>query len=105
MTGKAGLAVVAATFVLAVGYLLQLAMARIVLPADFAFLQESLALYMMAMLPLQPIGAVVTKQAARHESRLWSDVTRPSFVAFSLLLTIVVFVSTRVATPFGWDRG
>ena len=90
MTRSAGVAVLAALIVIGAGYLLQLGLGRSVLPAEFAFLQETLAFYMMATLPLQPIAAVVTKQAARHDDQFWSDLTRPAHIALPLLAALAL---------------
>lgn len=103
MTRSAGLAVLAAGIVIGAGYLLQLGLGRTVVPAEFAFLQETLAFYMMAMLPLQPIGAVVTKQSARHDDQSWSNLTRPSLIAILLLATVAVFTSAGRGRALGWD--
>jgi hypothetical protein len=103
MTSSAGLAVVAGVIVVAAGYFLQLGLGRSVVPAEFAFLQETLAFYMMAMLPLQPIGAVVTKQSARHEDQLWHEATRPSLIAIPLLGTLAVFVWAGQGGRLDWD--
>src|SRR5205807_5050951 len=103
MTRSAGMNVLAAVIVIGAGYFLQLGLGRAVVPAEFAFFQETLAVYMMAMLPLQPIAAVVTKQSALHQDRLWNDVTRPSLIAIPLLATIAIFVSAGRGTALGWD--
>src|SRR5437899_4995513 len=93
----------AALFVIGAGYFLQLGLGRTVVPAEFAFFQETLAVYIMAMLPLQPIAAVVTKQSALHQDRLWSDVTRPWLIAITLLAAVAVFVSAGRGNALGWD--
>ncbi len=103
MTRGAGMAVLAATIVIVAGYVLQLGLGRSVPPAEFAFLQETLAFYMMAMLPLQPIGAVITKQSARRDDRLWNNLTHRSVLVFSLLTTIALFVSTGRGSARQWD--
>jgi len=97
------MAVLAATIVIVAGYVLQLGLGRSVPPAEFAFLQETLAFYMMAMLPLQPIGAVITKQSARRDDRLWNNLTHRSVLVFSLLTTIALFVSTGRGSARQWD--
>ena len=101
MTRSAGVAVLAALVVIGAGYLLQLGLGRTVLPAEFAFLQETLAFYMMATLPLQPIAAVVTKQAARHDDQFWSNLTHPTFIALPLLVTLALLAWT--GRSHGWD--
>jgi len=103
VTRSAGMTLLAALFVIGAGYFLQLGLGRTVVPAEFAFFQETLAVYMMAMLPLQPIAAVVTKQSALHQDRLWNDVTRPSLIAIPLLATVAVFVSAGRGSALGWD--
>src|ERR1700730_6530616 len=103
MTRSAGMAVLAAVIVIGAGYILQLGLGRAVVPAEFAFLQETLAFYMMAMLPLQPIGAVIIKQSARHDDQLWNNVTRPSLITIPLLATVALFVSAERGTAFDWD--
>ena len=97
------MAVLAAVIVIGAGYILQLGLGRAVVPAEFAFLQETLAFYMMAMLPLQPIGAVIIKQSARHDDQLWNNVTRPSLITIPLLATVALFVSAERGTAFDWD--
>ena len=101
MTRSAGVAVLAALIVIGAGYLLQLGLGRSVLPAEFAFLQETLAFYMMATLPLQPIAAVVTMQAARHDDQFWSDLTRPAYIALPVLAALALLV--LAGRGHGWD--
>jgi len=97
------MAVLAAVIVIGAGYILQLGLGRAVVPAEFAFLQETLAFYMMAMLPLQPIGAVIIKQSARHDDQLWINVTRPSLIMIPLLATVALVVSAERGNAFDWD--
>jgi len=103
MTRSAGIAVFAAVIVIGAGYLLQLGLGRAVVPAEFAFLQETLAFYMMATLPLQPIAAVATKQSAHNAAQFWSDLTRPSVIVFSLLVTLAVFAWAGGGNSLDWD--
>lgn len=103
MTRSAGLAVFAAAIVIGAGYLLQIGLGRLVAPSEFAFLQETLAFYMMATLPLQPIGSVITKQSAQHDDRLWNDLTRPAFIALALLVALALFVRAGRSSAWNWD--
>jgi O-antigen/teichoic acid export membrane protein len=104
MKRSAGLAMLGGVVVIVGGYVLQLGLGRSVIPAEFAFLQETLAFYMMAMLPLQPIAAVVTKQAALHQDGLWSDLTRPWAIAALAVLSLTVMVLAGRGGAVDWDH-
>lgn len=104
MKRSAGLAVLGGVVVIVGGYVLQLGLGRAVVPAEFAFLQETLAFYMMAMLPLQPIAAVVTKQAALRRDGLWSDLTRPWGIAALVASSLAVLVLSGRGGAVDWDH-
>lgn len=102
MMRSAGLAVLASMVVIGAGYLLQLGLGRAVVPAEFQFLQESLAFYMISMLPLQPIASVITKQSAQRSDGLWNDVTPPWLIGALMAATAGPFASARGSAP-DWD--
>lgn len=93
----------AAIVAIGAGYLLQVGLGRAVAPLEFAFLQETLAFYLIAMLPLQPIGAVVTRQSARHEDQFWIDLTRPSLIVVTLVIAMGSFIWSGRRNGAHWD--
>jgi hypothetical protein len=103
MTRSAGMAVLAAVIVIAAGYFLQLGLGRAVAPAEFAFLQETLAFYMMAMLPLQPIGAVIIKQSGIAFLITNSlAIGRLDFVGSTIVQTTQALLRVGLALPLVW---
>lgn len=103
MRRSAGVAVLGAIITIAAGYLLQVGLGRAVIPAEFQFLQESLAFYMISMLPLQPIGAVVTKQSSRHDEGVWSILVQPWLIVFMLTVAATTFAMTSGGHARDWD--